>query len=45
MTAFMAGPLPLKGTSVGFTSKIEFSNRQVVKNIEPTPAWATLSLL
>src|SRR3979411_2663295 len=40
----MAGPVPLNGTAVGFTARIEFNNRQVTCDTEPTPAWAMLRL-
>ena len=39
----MAGAAPVNGTRVGFTSRIELSNRHVKCVIEPTPACATFS--
>ena len=39
-----AGPVPLNGIEVGFTARIELSNKQVVNETDPTPAWAMFSL-
>ena len=39
----MAGAAPVNGTKVGFTPSSEWSSRQVVCVIEPTPACATFT--